>query len=167
MIASSIRPETPDDRAPIHELTRRAFAPMPYAGGDEQDVVARLRDRAALSLSLVAEIDGALSGHLALSPATHESGARGWYALGPVSVEPGVQRKGVGSALIEGAKTWLRGRDARGCILTGDPRYYERFGFYPASAHAPAGEPEAYFQVWVHAGSIPAGRFRFHPAFYG
>lgn len=163
----SIRPEAPADAWAIHALTKRAFAPMPYAGGDEQDVIDRLRARGALSLSLVAELEGALSGHLALSPATHEIGASGWYALGPISVEPGIQRAGVGSALIAAAKSWLAAQDAHGCILTGNPRYYERFGFALAPAHTPEGEPEAYFQVWTLAGPIPEGRFRFHPAFYG
>lgn len=163
----AIRPETASDARAIHALTKRAFAPMPFAGGDEQDVIDRLRAAGALSLSLVAETEGVLSGHLALSPAAHESGAGGWYALGPISVEPGVQRAGIGAALIAAAKAWLAGEGARGCILTGNPRYYERFGFAPAPAHTPQGEPEAYFQIWVLNGSVPAGRFRFHPAFYG
>lgn len=162
-----VRPELPSDGRAIHALTKRAFAPMPFAGGDEQDVIDRLRDRGALSLSLVAELDGEVAGHLALSPATHESGASGWYALGPISVEPGVQKRGIGSTLIAAAKQWLAGQGACGCILTGNPRYYERFGFELAPAHTPEGEPEAYFQVWNPSGHIPLGRFRFHPAFYG
>ena len=160
-----IRPEVERDRPAIHDLTRRAFASMPFAAGDEQDLVDALRDLGALSLSLVAERDGAVVGHVALSPATHESGAGGWFALGPIAVEPALQRRGIGGALITEAKRRLVADGARGCILTGDPLYYPRHGFLPAPGHAPEAEPPEYFMVLALAGDIPPGRFRFHPAF--
>jgi putative acetyltransferase len=91
----------------------------------------------------------------------------GWFALGPISVEPGRQRTGFGSALIEAAKTWMRGQDAQGCILTGNPRYYERFGWAVSPDHAPKNEPAQFFQILRLGGEPPPGRFAFHPAFYG
>jgi predicted N-acetyltransferase YhbS len=162
-----IRLEQTGDEAAIRDLTRRAFAPMPYAGGDEQDVIDRLRAGGALALSMVAVEDGRVIGHAALSPASHDSGASGWFALGPISVEPSLQGTGHGRALIQAAKTWLRGQGAQGCILTGNPRYYGRFGWVLAPQHTPDGEPAAYFQVLSLAADPPPGRFRFHPAFYG
>lgn len=164
--AIRIRPEVEADLPAIFDLTRRAFAPMPFAAGDEQVLVGVLRDLGALSLSLVAEHRGEVVGHVALSPVTHESGEAGWFGLGPISVEPALQRQGVGGALIAEAKRWLSDQDARGCILTGDPNYYPRHGFLPAPGHAPEAEPPEYFMVLSLSGGIPDGRFRFHPAFY-
>jgi putative acetyltransferase len=161
-----IRPEVEADPPAIYDLTQRAFAPMRFAAGNEQALIGVLRDLGALSLSVVAEHQGEVVGHVALSPVTHESGEVGWFGLGPISVEPALQRQGVGGALIAEAKRWLSDQDARGCILTGDPNYYPRHGFLPAPEHAPEAEPPEYFMVLSLAGALPAGRFRFHPAFY-
>ncbi|MFM8374933.1 MAG: GNAT family N-acetyltransferase [Phenylobacterium sp.] len=160
-----IRSEEEPDFPAIHDLTRRAFAPMPFSAGDEPDLIDALRRLGALELSLVAELDGAVVGHVAISPAAHESGAGGWFALGPISVEPALQRCGAGGALIAEVRRWLSDHGAHGCILTGDPRYYPRHGFQPAPGHAPEAEPAGFFMVLPLAGDIPAGRFRFHPAF--
>ena len=160
-----IRPEQATDREAIFQLTKRAFAPMPFAAGDEQELVDVLRDAGALSLSLVAERDGQVIGHLALSPATHVSGDGRWFGLGPISVEPAHQRKGLGGALIAEAKAWLHARTAHGVILVGDPNYYARHGFLAAPAHVPENEPAEYFMVLSMIGEIPVGRFSFHPAF--
>jgi putative acetyltransferase len=65
----------PADVVAIHDLTQRAFAPMPYADGDEQDVIDRLRATGALSLSLVAEQDGVVVGQVTFSPATAPDGS--------------------------------------------------------------------------------------------
>jgi putative acetyltransferase len=161
-----IRPEQQVDHSFILELTKRAFAPMPFAAGDEQELIGKLRQASALSLSLVAERNGRIVGHVALSPVEHDSGIEGWYGLGPISVEPEMQRIGIGTALIALAKVWLRTQNARGCILVGDPAYYPRHGFQPAPAHAPATEPAQFFMVLALDGDIPAGRFRYHPLFH-
>lgn len=160
-----IEPEQPGDQAAIHDLTRRAFAGRPYAAGDEQELVDALRAVGALALSLVARLDGQIVGHLALSPATHESGAAGWYTLGPISAAPALQRQGIGAALMATARSWLEAQGAAGCILTGDPRYYSRHGYVPAPDHCPPGEPAQYFQLLPLRGPAPTGRFRFHPVF--
>jgi putative acetyltransferase len=165
-LAIRIRPEVEADHPAIFDLTRRAFAPMRFAAGNEQALISDLRDLGALSLSLVAEHQGEVVGHVALSPVTHESGEAGWFGLGPISVEPALQRQGVGGALIAEARRWLSDQAARGCILTGDPNYYPRHGFLPAPEHAPEAEPPEYFMVLSLAGTLPAGRFRFHPAFH-
>jgi putative acetyltransferase len=160
-----VRLERPGDRDAIFDLTKRAFAPMPYAGGDEQELIDKLRDAGALSLSAVALLGDSIVGHVALSPATHESGESGWYTLGPISAEPVMQRSGIGRSLIAFAHAWLEAQGARGCILTGNPAYYTRFGFAVAPEHAPANAQPAFFMVLTLKGECPAGRFRFHPAF--
>ena len=160
-----IREEARDDIAWIYALTAEAFAPMPFAAGDEQDLIDALRANAALQLSLVAEVDGQIIGHAALSRASHESGEADWFALGPISVAPAWQGRGIGGELIDRVKIWLEEQNARGCILTGAPEYYLRHGFLPAPQNAPLREPSEYFMVWPR-GETPAGRFEFHPLFY-
>ncbi|NLH48983.1 MAG: N-acetyltransferase [Myxococcales bacterium] len=54
----------------------------------------------ALTISLVAEEEGKVVGHVAFSPVTIADGSESWYALGPVSVLPELQNRGIGSALI-------------------------------------------------------------------
>ncbi|MEM1229391.1 MAG: N-acetyltransferase [Pseudomonadota bacterium] len=166
-----IRAEIAADQAVIHALTRTAFKDQPYADGDEQAVVDRLRDRGALTLSLVALAGDTLVGQVTFSPAQREDGSGPWFALGPVSVLPQRQSRGIGGALIRAGLEDLRERGALGCILTGNPAYYERFGFALAGAHAPANEPAEYFMVkLLGASALPAtpiSRFAFHPGFYG
>lgn len=132
-----IRPETRADHASIHDVTKRAFAPMPYAEGDEQLLIGRFRDAGALALSLVAEKDGVLVGQITFTPAIATDGCPGWYALGPVSVEPALKHQGIGSQLIHAGIAWLREQGAAGCILIGNPAYYSRFGFRAFPERAP------------------------------
>lgn len=163
----AIRPERPADYRAIHDLTKRAFAPMPYAGGDEQLLPARFREAGVLALSLVAEQDGQVVGQITLTPAIADDNAAGWFALGPVSVEPELKHQGIGSALIHAAIGWLREQDAAGCVLVGNPAYYARFGFRCFPKLAPEGEPAQYFQILPLKISEPDSIIRFHPLFYG
>jgi putative acetyltransferase len=162
-----IRPETPGDHAAIYDLTQRAFAPMPYAGGDEQDLINKLRDAGALVMSLVAELDGRIAGHVAFSPAFAANGSDGWYALGPVSAEPELKHQGIGSAIINAGIEKLRERDAAGCVLVGNPAYYSRFGFLPYPALCPPGEPAEFFQILPLRIVEPTAVVHFHRLFHG
>ena len=161
-----IREEAAGDIEAIYEVTRSAFASRPYAAGDEQDLVNSLRDQGALSQSLVAEDDGVIVGQITFSPAQLADGSEPWVALGPVSVVPERQGEGIGALLIERGLEWARGQGALGCILTGNPAYYERFGFVLAPDNAAEEEPAEYFQLKLLADVQPVGRFSFHPAFY-
>ncbi len=162
-----LRSEVPADEASIHALTKLAFTDMEHSAGDEQDMIDALRFQSALALSLVAVKDDAIVGHLAFSPAKVSTGEQGWFALGPVSVAPSIQRQGIGSALIEHGLSMLRQRGAKGCILVGHPDYYPRFGFKITPQLAPESEPGQYFMGLSFGAALPAGRFAFHPAFYG
>lgn len=170
-IALTIRPEISQDYGVIYDLTKRAFATMPFADGDEQDLINTLRSADVLSLSLVALYAGRLVGHIAFSPAAAEKPAGHWYALGPVSVEPELQRQGIGSALIYSGLDILKQREAEGCILVGNPEYYQRFGFYIAPENCPADQPEQYYQILPIMANERAiknsGNIGFHPIFYG
>ncbi|MCA8962197.1 MAG: N-acetyltransferase [Planctomycetes bacterium] len=162
-----IREETPSDPSAIHFVTAAAFRNMPYADGDEQEVVDRLRSAGALALSLVATVDQKVIGQISFSPAVSSSPSDAWFALGPVSVLPELQHMGIGSALIERGLARIREQGAVGCILTGSPTYYRRFGFEPAPRNAPDNEPKDFFMVKTFGSKRPVGQFRFHDAFYG
>ncbi|MGL4490034.1 MAG: GNAT family N-acetyltransferase, partial [Rhizobiaceae bacterium] len=142
-----IRLERPDDVLAIHDLTKRAFAPMPFAAGDEQDLIDVLRAIGDLTLSLVAEIEGKIVGHIAFSPASASDGSEGWFALGPIAVEPKLQRRGIGKSMIAKGLAHLIAMNASGCILVGNPDYYQRFGFRPFPHLAPDNEPAEYFMI--------------------
>ena len=142
-----------------------AFETMPFSSGDEQELVDALRLNGALAISLVATRLEQVVGHVAFSPA--DSSTPGWYSLGPVSVLPELQRKGIGKQMIEQGLDQLRRLGAVGCILVGDPRYYSRFGFQLAPDSAPSRQPKEYFMVKrlsEEPGPIPP--LDFHPVFY-
>ena len=162
-----IRPETPADHSAIHDVTQRAFAPMPYSDGDEQLLIGKLRDTSALALSLVAESNGVVVGQITFSAAFAADGSPGWYALGPVSVEPALKHQGIGGQLIRAGIAWLQDQHAAGCILIGNPAYYSRFGFRVFSELAPQGMPAEYYQVLPLKVAEPEVMVGFHPLFVG
>lgn len=136
-----IRPETAADIAAIEAVTVAAFLEAPHTDHTEQFIVAALRRSGQLTVSLVAEKSGAIVGHVAVSPVTIAGEDVGWYGLGPVSVVPDLQGKGIGSQLIEAALDQLRVLAAGGCVVLGEPSYYARFGFKATDALTLPGVP--------------------------
>jgi putative acetyltransferase len=124
-----IRDERPFDIDVITEITGAAFADCPHGKHTEQFIIHALRAAGSLSVSLVAEIDGSVVGHIAFSPVTIGRQLCDWYGMGPVSVRPDCQGQGIGKSLVEAGLRRLRESGAKGCVLVGDPGYYERFGF--------------------------------------
>ena len=116
-----LRDETPADIDAIRALTEEAFRTAPHADGTEHVIVDRLRAAGALTLSLVAEIDGAVAGHVAFSPVTLSDGSAGWYGLGPISVEPARQGEGIGSALVRAGLDRLKGMGPRAACFWATP----------------------------------------------
>ncbi|MBO6944830.1 N-acetyltransferase [Altererythrobacter sp.] len=161
----SYRREEPDDRRPIFKLTEAAFKDMPYSGGDEPDLIDRLRKDGNLALSLVIEASEGIVGHIAFSPVTISDGTRGWYGLGPVSVWPELHGKGIGSALINRGITEMRMQGAKGIVLLGSPEYYSRFGFKSDPKLQYPGPPAEYFQYLALSSSVPTGVVSYAPAF--
>jgi putative acetyltransferase len=158
-----VRLETNDDIPAIHDLIKRAFAGKSYSDGTEPDLITQMRDKGALVFSFVAERDNTIMGHAAVSPAFAEDDSSGWYALGPISVEPTCQRAGVGTALIDEAMTRLARLNARGCIVLGDTNYYTRHGFMPRPDLAPKGEPAEHFMILPLIDNLPDTVVSFHP----
>lgn len=161
-----IEAERPGDAIKIGQITATAFAPMPFSDGDEARLVDALREARALTISLVAiAADGELVGHIAFSPVHFDGQPSDWYGLGPVSVAPGIQRRGVGSALILEGLARLGDLKAGGCVLLGDPNYYSRFGFVSLPAVTYRGKPNPYFQHLILRPPPRTGDVSFHPAF--
>ncbi|APG84483.1 acetyltransferase [Sinorhizobium americanum CCGM7] len=160
-----IRPETQGDIETIRQVTEAAFAGQPYSDQTEARIIERLRADGALTLSLVAEEDGEVIGHIAFSPVTIMPFAAGWYGLGPVSVRPDRQGRGTGSALVRQGLDRMRNLGASGCVLAGNPAFYGRFGFRSDPALVFPGCAPQYFMVLPLAETRVSGTVSYHPAF--
>ncbi len=160
-----IRKERASDIEGIHEVTVAAFLNAPHTDHTEQFIVKALRESGALSISMVAEDEGSLAGHVALSPVTITDGSDGWYGLGPISVHPNNQNKGVGSKLMKAALAELKQLNAGGCVLLGDPEFYQRFGFKPVAGLILPEVPAEYFQAILFQGRQPLGIVNYHESF--
>jgi putative acetyltransferase len=160
-----VREETEADVGPIRDLTVAAFASMEISSHTEQFIIEGLRAAGALTISLVAELHGQVVGHIAFSPVQLSDGSEGWYGLGPVSVLPEFQRKGIGKALIDAGLSRLKGLKAQGCCLVGHPQYYTKFGFRNVPGLIFEGVPKEVFFALSFRGPIPQGKVTFHSAF--
>lgn len=160
-----IRLETSTDAAAIRTVTEAAFASAEHSSGTEAAIVEALRGDGVLTLSLVAADDGACIGHAAFSPVTIGGAEGGWFGLGPVSVRPDRQRRGVGTALIRAGLERHGAQGARGCVVLGSPVYYRRFGFVADPAIRLEGVPPQYVQRLVLTGVAPQGLVAYHAAF--
>lgn len=180
-----IRTESSNDVRAIYRVIQSAFASAQQSDGNEQDIVNELREDGDLTVSLVAElkaVDGKeasenkIIGHVAFSPVliVNDDGMiRGYFGLAPVSVLPEYQGAGVGNALIKQGLKAVEALGAKGCVVLGEPQYYQRLGFecepdisYPG---VPA-EYSDYFRIMhfvVPAGDAHAvqGAVQYAPAF--
>lgn len=160
-----LRPEQPGDAQAIHDLTAEAFRAAPHASGTEQFIVRELRRAGALTVSLVAVLGEDIVGHVAISPVILSDGSPGWAGLGPVSVLPRLQGRGIGSMLVREALRLLEQQGAAGCVVLGEPAYYGRFGFRADPLLVLEGVPPEYFQALRFRGPAAQGEVRYHPAF--
>jgi putative acetyltransferase len=149
----------------ISEVTIAAFKTLEISNHTEQFIIKALRAANALTVSLVAEMDGRIIGHIAFSPVNISDGTRNWYGLGPVSVLPEHQRKGIGKSLIQEGLSQLKELNARGCCLVGHPDYYKKLGFKNLSGLVHEGVPQEAFLALSFDGHIPQGTVTFHEGF--
>jgi putative acetyltransferase len=161
----TIRNERSVDASAISEVTIAAFSTLKISNHTEQFVIEALRASNALTISLVAEMDGRIIGHIAFSPVTISDGTQDWYGLGPVSVLPQYQRQGVGKALICQGLAQLKEMHALGCCLVGYPEYYGKFGFNNIPELVHEGIPPEVFLAMCFAGNIPHGTVTFDEGF--
>jgi putative acetyltransferase len=150
---------------PIHDVTVAAFETLEISRHTEQFIIEALRAAKALSVSLVAERDGHVIGHIAFSPVAISDGTPDWYGLGPVSVLPACQRQGIGTALIREGLSRLKAMNARGCCLVGHPDYYRKFGFRTVPGLVLEGVPPEFFFALSFDDEFPQGSVTFHEGF--
>ena len=166
-----IRPETPADIDSIHRIEAAAFEGEAHAV-----LVNRLRADDALLLSHVALLNDEIVGHAAYTLLTITDGdqVHRLPALGPIGVDPPLQGRGIGSALVRAGLGAMRELGYGLLFLVGSPRYYPRFGFQPAqplgfsSDYVEPGGPHEHFMVAIldeRALDQVRGHVRFHPAF--
>jgi putative acetyltransferase len=165
-----VREEAAGDAAAVRRVNERAFGRP-----NEADLVEAIRAAGAATLSLVAEEDGAVVGHILFSPVEVDSPA-GRYAavaLGPMSVPPDLQRRGIGAELVREGLLRLRRAGHRAVVLVGHPNYYPQFGFGDGARFGLRWEVEAppgVFQVLELEPGALAGKggvVRFRPEFAG
>ena len=121
-----LRHETEADRDTVRRVIEAAFGRE-----DEAHLVDRLHAEGDAAISLVAEVDGRIAGHVMFSPMRSPEGALG---LAPVAVRPDLHGNGIGGALIREGLEEARKRGFTACFVLGDPPYYTRFGFKPELA---------------------------------
>lgn len=132
----TLRPEVPADHRAVELMTREAFWGMDGPGCDEHLLVHRLREAASFvpELDVVAEVDGAVVGHVIWSrarvvgDATHEV-----LTFGPLTVLPEHQGTGVGAALMRHTLAEAARLGHRAVVVYGHADYYPRFGFVRAA----------------------------------
>jgi putative acetyltransferase len=127
-----VRPEEPSDINQVHAINLSAFE-----GGPEAGLVDALRSNCADFLSLVADDEGRVVGHILFTPVVVEGSAGKVTGMGlaPMAVLPGRQRNGIGSELVRSGLELLREDGCPFVIVLGHPDYYPRFGFDRASRH--------------------------------
>lgn len=146
----SIRRERPEDIAVIRTVNETAFDQS-----TEADIIDALRDVCPDVLSLLAESDGEIVGHILFSPVTIEGGSQSRQGMGlaPMAVTPDRQRQGIGSELVQAGLEILRKQGCPFVIVLGHPEFYPCFGFVPASRYGLRcqweGVPDAAFMVLV------------------
>jgi len=162
-----IRLETASDREAVFRVNALAFGRE-----DEARLVDALREGGRVALSLVAEVDGEVVGHVLFTAMAVRSaaGAQAAVCLGPLAVLPARQRQGIGGRLLEAGLASLREAGHAAVFLVGHPSYYVRFGFQPARVFDVHYEDDrdAFMAAELFPGALEgvSGRAEFAPEFY-
>jgi len=162
-----IRAEKESDRDAVFAVNLSAFETPA-----EATLVDVLREQAQPVLSLVAEKNGNVVGHIMFSPVSlSENPDLKVMGLAPMAVAPEHQRKGIGSALVRAGLEQCRQLGFVAVVVLGHPEYYPRFGFSPSSRFGIDSEYEVPEEVFMamelesEALSGKTGRVKYHNAF--
>jgi putative acetyltransferase len=161
------RPETSQDRVDIRNVNQAAFG-----GGDEANLVDALREDSLVEVSLVAELDNQIVGHILFSRVTiiTNAGTVEAVSLAPMAVLPSYQRQGIGSRLVDAGLEACRKQGHRIVLVLGHPEFYPRFGF-SAKLAQPLESPFGSGEAWMALELVPdaldgvAGRVKYPPPF--
>lgn len=157
-----IRQEKENDYKLAEDVVERSFKNAEHTDHTEHFLVAKLRtsDNFVPELSLVAEVNGRIIGHVMLTKLLIENGDKIYdsLALAPVSVLPEYQNNGIGSKLIRESLNVAKEMGFKSVIVLGHDKYYPRFGFRPTTIwgiKAPFDVPaEAFMALELEAGSL-------------
>jgi putative acetyltransferase len=151
-----VRPEKPEDVSAIHTVVELAFG-----RAAEADLVDALRRNGKVILSLVADDNGQIAGHILFSPVTLRSNETELTGVGlaPLAVIPDRQNRRIGSMLVEEGLKRLREDGCRFVVVLGHPHYYPRFGFIPAGRFDIKSEYDVADKVFM-AMELQAGALR-------
>jgi putative acetyltransferase len=161
-----VRDEQPRDREEVRKVNEAAFG-----RSDEADLVDRLRVEGAVLLSLVAEADDQIIGHILFSRMIVETaqGPVAAVSLAPMAVLPSHQGRNVGSQLVRRGLAQLCERGERIVIVLGHKHYYPRFGFSSGKARYLASPfpPDAFMALELSDGALAGihGTVRYPSAF--
>jgi len=167
MSVITIREEAPDDRAAVRAVNTGAFSRR-----NEADLVECLHEADAAVVALVALRDTSVVGHILFSPvAVASSASKRLLGLAPLAITPVFQRQGIGHQLVREGLRRCAAADYDAVVVLGQPEYYSRFGFGPASAFGLRCEydvpAEAFMALELQARSLSglSGVVRYHPLF--
>jgi putative acetyltransferase len=162
-----IRDERPGDFAAIRDVTCAAFR-----SSAEANLIEALRPQVTPIVSLVADEEGSIVGHIMFSPVTFSGGEDlKIMGLAPMAVAPAMQRRGVGSELVRAGLAHCRALGVDAVVVLGHPQYYPRFGFVPASRFGITSEYDVPDDVFMAMELKPSalerrsGLIRYHRAF--
>lgn len=155
----TIRVEQPTDYETVYSVVRNAFMTARQSDGNEQNLVNALRQSTAFipELSLVAEIDGEIVGHIMFTKL--QIGEHTALALAPLSVLPRYQRHGIGTSLIKEGHRTAKELGYSYSVVLGSEKYYPRLGYLPAKKFGilPCFEvPDKNFMAYKLCGQAPA-----------
>ena len=163
----TVRAETSDDQGAIFDVHAAAFPPAA-----EARLVNALRAAGKATVSLVAEVDATVVGHVLFTPVRLEPGPGSCLGVGlaPLAVWPALQRRGIGSRLVD---TGLEACCRAGfgfVVVLGEPRYYHRFGFrhaLTAGLRNEYGVDEEFMVLELQPGALigASGVVRYGPEF--
>lgn len=150
----TIRPERAPDFPAVRKVHEAAF-PTPV----EADLVEKLRAAGKAAVSLVAEGENGIVGHIVFSPVSFDPPVDVMaFGLAPMAVLPGHEKHGVGRRLVQNGLAECHARGACLVVVLGDPPYYQRFGFERASRHGLRNEfgvEEAFMVFMLESGRHP------------
>ncbi len=161
----TIRDENSKDYQQIELLTDSAFKGKPYSAGNEATIPQKLRDLNAITFALVAEYEGDIVAHIAVSTVHINTSHQGVFAIGPLSVSPEFQGKGIANKLVKIALKRLKKNSAICCLLVGDPKFYSFLGFRLETNLTYKDAPKEYFQSYYFQQVKLQGEVTFPHAF--